>query len=125
MNDEVIKMTSGQKWRRATSAVMMLDVVKSQIFLVPTEEEWERCAEMMRLDGFTVTGEEARRIVLDYFRNLCGIEPYQLCPKCGQSMIIPRRGKYGFFIGCDSYPACDFMATKQNKYVAGPNAKKP
>ena len=27
------------------------------------------------------------------------------CPKCNNELII-RKGKYGLFIGCNSYPAC-------------------
>jgi len=29
------------------------------------------------------------------------------CPKCGASLVV-RKGKYGKFIGCSRYPACDY-----------------
>ena len=30
-----------------------------------------------------------------------------VCPKCG-SELVRRRGKYGAFIGCSTYPECDY-----------------
>ena len=37
-----------------------------------------------------------------------------ICPKCG-SELITKKGKYGIFIGCTSYPKCKFtINNKQN-----------
>ena len=30
-----------------------------------------------------------------------------ICPRCG-SMLINKKGKYGYFIGCSNYPKCHF-----------------
>jgi DNA topoisomerase-1 len=35
-------------------------------------------------------------------------KPNETCPKCGKELIY-RNGKYGKFIGCSGYPACDFI----------------
>ncbi len=32
---------------------------------------------------------------------------YPQCPKCGRD-LVKRRSKYGFFLGCSSYPECRF-----------------
>lgn len=31
-----------------------------------------------------------------------------ICPKCG-SLLVERRGQYGKFLGCSSYPKCKFL----------------
>jgi len=33
---------------------------------------------------------------------------YELCPLCGSELSI-RHSKYGGFIGCNSYPVCDYI----------------
>lgn len=33
------------------------------------------------------------------------------CPKCGAE-LIPRSGKYGFFIGCSSFPDCRYSRSR-------------
>lgn len=30
-----------------------------------------------------------------------------VCPKCG-GQLIPKKGKYGAFIGCGNYPECRY-----------------
>lgn len=39
---------------------------------------------------------------------------YGSCPKCKennrQGTIIPRRSRFGVFLGCDQYPTCDFIS---------------
>lgn len=32
---------------------------------------------------------------------------YELCPKCGSELSV-RNSKHGGFIGCNSYPVCDY-----------------
>jgi hypothetical protein len=32
-----------------------------------------------------------------------------ICPKCGGT-LVERKGKYGFFKGCNNYPKCKFVA---------------
>lgn len=36
----------------------------------------------------------------------------EMCPTCGNPLVI-RKGKYGNFVGCSSYPQCNFM----KKYI--------
>lgn len=35
----------------------------------------------------------------------CGAE-YQSCPSCEDGWLVERRGRYGPFLGCVSYPRC-------------------
>lgn len=41
---------------------------------------------------------------------------YGQCPMCGSS-LQKRKGKFGFFIACSSYPDCTYIQKKQNKIV--------
>jgi DNA helicase-4 len=42
-------------------------------------------------------------------RCACGAA-YPACPKCSAGWLVERRGKYGNFLGCVRYPACDGKA---------------
>jgi len=38
--------------------------------------------------------------------------PAEACPKCGESeggVLVQRRGRFGPFMGCSRYPACDYI----------------
>ena len=39
---------------------------------------------------------------------------YGNCPKCGNKLLI-KKGKYGLFIGCSSYPSCDYTKKLDKK----------
>lgn len=30
-----------------------------------------------------------------------------VCVKCGKGIMVARKGKYGVFLGCSRFPACD------------------
>ncbi len=32
--------------------------------------------------------------------------PVEICPKCGRGTMVERRGKFGPFLGCSTFPAC-------------------
>ena len=56
-----------------------------------------------------ITPKEAEERFLNYFENLTGVRPYSECPYC-KNKLLPRRSKYGYFIGCSKYPTCKFVA---------------
>ncbi len=33
----------------------------------------------------------------------------EVCPKCGEGILVGRRGKFGPFVGCSRYPECDYI----------------
>jgi DNA helicase-4 len=35
-----------------------------------------------------------------------GETPAEVCPQCGKGTLVERKGKYGAFLGCSSFPAC-------------------
>jgi len=35
-------------------------------------------------------------------------ESYGICPDCG-GKLIKKKGKYGYFLGCENYPKCNYM----------------
>jgi len=44
----------------------------------------------------------------------------EVCPTCGQSVVMPKVGKYGPYDGCASFPTCRFT-----RKVSRPATKKP
>lgn len=40
----------------------------------------------------------------------------ELCPLCG-SLMVKRKGKYGWFTGCSEYPACRYIQKKKTTGV--------
>jgi DNA helicase-4 len=36
-----------------------------------------------------------------------------LCPKCGEGFLVPRKGPYGSFMGCSNYPHCKHTLREQ------------
>lgn len=43
-----------------------------------------------------------------------GIPTKERCPKCG-SPIVMKKGKFGMFYACSSYPSCDYTANIEKK----------
>ena len=35
---------------------------------------------------------------------------YGACPKCKEGPVVPRRSRFGVFLGCNRYPTCDFVS---------------
>jgi len=34
--------------------------------------------------------------------------PAEICPACGQGTLVERNGKFGPFLGCSTFPACNY-----------------
>ena len=37
----------------------------------------------------------------------------EVCPTCGKGFLVPRKGRYGPFLGCSTFPRCNF--TRKNE----------
>ena len=37
-----------------------------------------------------------------------GFAPVQVCPECRKGTLLPRKGRYGQFLGCSSFPRCTY-----------------
>ena len=37
----------------------------------------------------------------------------EICPKCGEGELVKRAGKFGEFVGCSRYPACDYIKDRE------------
>ena len=79
----------------------------------PTKDgrTWYRC-EHADLCGFTLnacsecgSGLPEERDKLEVKTCTCGAE-YPSCPQCENGWLVERRGRYGPFLGCVSYPRC-------------------
>ncbi len=50
-----------------------------------------------------------------------GLPTNDSCPKCGQPLLI-RSGRYGLFLGCSSYPDCDYTSNIDHKKSETPQS---
>jgi DNA helicase IV len=41
--------------------------------------------------------------------------PVEICPGCGQGTMVERKGKYGPFLGCSTFPACKYTRKTQQR----------
>lgn len=39
----------------------------------------------------------------------------ELCPECGKGFLVPRKGPYGLFHGCSTYPKCNYKRSQPQK----------
>lgn len=61
--------------------------------------------------SFNITEEKEREQHTFNTKNLVEnketLIQHGICPKCGHSLSL-KKGKYGYFIGCDNYPNCKY-----------------
>lgn len=43
------------------------------------------------------------------------MRPGQTCPDCGVGKLKEKHGKYGWFLGCSTFPSCNFVSRDINK----------
>jgi DNA helicase-4 len=41
--------------------------------------------------------------------------PVEICPGCGQGSLVERKGKFGPFLGCSTFPACTYTRQAQQR----------
>jgi DNA helicase IV len=39
--------------------------------------------------------------------------PVEICPRCGQGTLVERNGPFGPFLGCSTFPACNYTCAAQ------------
>lgn len=80
-------------------------------------------AEMEKqLDTIAKGKEDEVSFLTDFYKHLCDsinkvqkeVADYGKCPECG-SPLVKRRGPYGFFLGCSSYPKCKYLKSLTHK----------
>jgi DNA topoisomerase-1 len=42
----------------------------------------------------------------------------EICPKCNEGELVKRAGKFGEFVGCSRYPACDYIKDREDRPTA-------
>ena len=42
----------------------------------------------------------------------------EICPKCNEGELVKRAGKFGEFVGCSRYPACDYIKDREERPTA-------
>jgi DNA topoisomerase-1 len=42
----------------------------------------------------------------------------EICPKCHEGELVKRAGKFGEFVGCSRYPACDYIKDREERPAA-------
>ena len=73
----------------------------------------------------TLDGKESsfiKELIADWgmsIENLQGAESTErLCPSCGKAFLRARLGKWGPFLGCGSYPRCEYTEKLREKPIA-------
>lgn len=85
-------------------------------FKVEDNLPWSFCAGIIEQDGIEkISPTQLEKNFKKYFKDNMGIAPYTKCPSCGNK-LLPRKSKYGYFVGCSKYPDCKFMATDKKPY---------
>ena len=85
---------------------------------------WKHCTEQLKLHlGINITSQKLKKIFQKHFIETMGIEPYSTkCPICQSNLTIKQ--KYGYFIGCSSYPNCAFLASESRPFIKQPQKEK-
>jgi len=47
------------------------------------------------------------------------LKEYDNCPYCGVGVMKLKSGRYGDFLGCDSFPRCAFTQKKEEELDIG------
>ena len=90
-------------------------------FKVEDKLGWEFCAGFLKMNEYAdISPEELEKRFKEYFKDNMGIAPYSPCPRCRKE-LLPRKSKYGYFVGCSGFPGCRFMATNEKPYVVEDN----
>ena len=82
-----------------------LDVYNNEIL---TNEEVRECFNKVLASMSTIRQDKKEHI-----RNIKGTleEKQKTCPRC-KSELVERKGAYGKFLGCNSYPRCKYTYSK-------------
>ena len=78
---------------RARSTATLITIAHKESPFI-TELVKEQQLEVVNADGSASSGE--------------------LCPTCGQGFLVPRKGRYGHFFGCSTFPRCNFTRNAEN-----------
>jgi DNA helicase-4 len=67
---------------------------KSVLLIARTGRESEFVTELLKQDAISETGAAEA-------------PPPKVCPKCGRGLLVERKSRYGIFLACNRFPACD------------------
>jgi hypothetical protein len=92
-------------------------LVEESITTYPDKQTWNFCAGILKQNYATeITAQYLKIVIQKYFFELTGIAAYKRCPACKKGLTMPRKSKYGYFVGCGNYPDCNFIATNKKRY---------
>jgi DNA helicase-4 len=67
---------------------------KSVMLIARTGRESEFVTELLKQGAISETGAAEA-------------SPPKVCPKCGRGLLVERKSRYGIFLACNRFPACD------------------
>jgi len=92
-------------------------LVEDSITTYPDKQAWDFCAGILKQNYATeISPQELKKVIQSFFLGLTGIAVYKRCPICKKGLTMPRKSKYGYFVGCGNYPECSFIATNKKRY---------
>jgi len=80
---------------------------------------WKFCAGILQQDGYDITEKQVKKQFTAFFKMLTGYVLDKECEKCGKGKIIPRKSRYGYFVGCSEFPECKFIGKPKIKIQYG------
>ncbi|MFA6829215.1 MAG: type I DNA topoisomerase [Bacilli bacterium] len=83
-----------------------------------------------KLDMISEGQEEKNELLVGFWSEFCNyfesamekmekVKPVEVgrqCPVCSNPLVI-RHGKYGDFVGCSNYPACNYIEKPEQEYI--------
>ena len=74
------------------------------------------CVQELKRKGICAVSEsEVHWLAARFFEKRTGVTIDDDCPYCGTARaLVPRKGKYGYFVGCKTFPKCDFSAGEKS-----------
>jgi ssDNA-binding Zn-finger/Zn-ribbon topoisomerase 1 len=92
-------------------------LVEDSITTYPDKRTWEFLAGILKQNyEIVISAQDLKKEIQKYFLGLTGIAAYKRCPACKEGLTVPRKSRYGYFVGCGRYPDCSFIATNKKRY---------
>lgn len=111
---EEFKRTKVIHFRRLLQTIKQYDMtLLENDQLQKIKQNLDRLVITDRKEKSQVQKEHVQTVKQDVGKNKVTLIDRKKCPECGSELVI-RRGKYGSFTGCSSYPKCRYTRRMRN-----------
>ena len=76
-------------------------------------EDWSFCSWKLSHEcEINIKPMHIKNRVVRFFKKVTGYKVYTECPVCKEGEIVPRKSRFGIFVGCSKYPVCKFVGKR-------------